>query len=107
VPADATAFGVEDSPVLNHAPRLETAPACFVMGMAMLSKATLARWMCHALLVIVALFGCGLPLGLTKEELAERWADHCAAWGIGATARLRAVPDAPRNLGRADPATTA
>jgi hypothetical protein len=63
----------------------ETAPACFVMGMAMLSKATLARWMCHALLVIVALFGCGLPLGLTKEELAERWADRCAAWGIGAT----------------------
>jgi hypothetical protein len=62
----------------------ETAPDCFVMGMAMLSKATLARWMCHALPVIVALFGCTLPPVLTQEELAERWANRCAAWGIGA-----------------------
>jgi hypothetical protein len=48
-------------------------------------KATLARWMCHALLVILALSGCTLPPLLTQEELAERWADRCAAWGIGTT----------------------
>jgi hypothetical protein len=41
--------------------------------------------MCHALLVILALSGCTLPPVLTQEELAERWADRCAAWGIGAT----------------------
>jgi hypothetical protein len=40
--------------------------------------------MCHPLLVILALSGCTLPPVLTQEELAERWADRCAAWGIGA-----------------------
>jgi hypothetical protein len=56
----------------------ETAPDCFVQSDA-------GAVMCHALLVVLALSGCTLPAVLTQEELAERWADRCAAWGIGAT----------------------